>query len=229
MPVWLFQRKKHTDNKHQDKDAPGKTRNQKYFKGKTDRETERQGDTETQRHRDTVSEKCLSMSLKILDPWDNLGSHLDQTNKEWLDTAFVFLVLSSFFKRQTNYELFLEQTWSTLSFWGGNQIFVVARIITLARTKLLQYDCSNWVQDQQCKQRKLRAINFQHFHGIHMEAKSVMENWGHLCTLFAFNRKPLNKLWSLIISVPFESPVDFRDVVVIIKTCFIQTWVNQNQ
>ena len=83
----------------------------------------------------------------------------------------------------------------------------------MARTKRLQYDCSNWVQDQQCKQTKLRAINFQHFHGIHMEAKSEMENWGHLCTLFAFNRKPLNKLWSLIISVPFENPVDFRDVV----------------
>ena len=46
------------------------------------RETGRHRDTETQRHRDTVSEKCLSMSLKILDPWDNLGSHLDQTNKE---------------------------------------------------------------------------------------------------------------------------------------------------
>ena len=176
MPVWLFQRKKHTDNKHQDKDAPGKTRNKNISKA---RQTEKQRDRETQRHRDTVSEKCLLMSLKILDPWDNLGSPLDQTNKEWLDTAFVFLVLSSFFKRQTNYELFLEQTWSTLSFWGGKQIFVVARIITLARTKLLQYDCSNWVQDQQCKQTKLRAINFQHFHGIHMEAKSVMENWGH--------------------------------------------------
>ena len=62
------------------------------MKGKTDRETERQGDrktggerdrdTETQRYRDTVSKKCFSMSLKILDSWDNLGSHLDQTNKE---------------------------------------------------------------------------------------------------------------------------------------------------
>ena len=88
------------------------------MKGKTDRETERQGDrktggerdrdTETQRYRDTVSKKCFSMSLKILYSLDNLGSHLDQTNKECVDTAFVFLVLSSFFKRQTNYELFLE-------------------------------------------------------------------------------------------------------------------------
>ena len=34
--------------------------------------------------------------------------------------------------------------------------------------------------------------------------------------LFAFNRKPLNRLWILIISDPFESPADFRDVVVIV-------------
>ena len=64
----------------------------KYFKGKTDREIERQGDIETgrhgdrgretQRHRDTVSEKYFSMSLKILDSLENLGSHLDQTNQE---------------------------------------------------------------------------------------------------------------------------------------------------
>ena len=35
-------------------------------------------------------------------------------------------------------------------------------------------------------------------------------------TLFVFNRKPLNRLWILIISDPFESPADFRDVVVIV-------------
>ena len=34
--------------------------------------------------------------------------------------------------------------------------------------------------------------------------------------LFAFNRKPLNRLWILMISDPFESPADFRDVVVIV-------------
>ena len=35
-------------------------------------------------------------------------------------------------------------------------------------------------------------------------------------TLFAFNMKPLNRLWMLIILDPFESPADFRDVVVIV-------------
>ena len=120
------------------------------------------------------------MSLKILDSLENLGSHLDQTNQEWLDSVqwtqllyFLWCPLSSNDKQATSYSL------NNL-----DQHCLVAKIITLARTKLLQYDCSNWVQDQQCEQTKLRAINCQHFLGIHMEAKSVMENWGHLLYLY---------------------------------------------
>ena len=39
-----------------------KDKKQKYFKGKTERETERQGDTETQRHRDTETQYLKNVS-----------------------------------------------------------------------------------------------------------------------------------------------------------------------